>query len=253
MKVSIITVVYNNKSCISDCLQSVLTQSYPNIEYIVIDGGSNDGTQKEIELVQNKLAYYESNKDNGLFDALNKGIQKATGDIIGILHSDDLFYEPDTIKKVVTGFEKSKADLVYANGIYVDRANTKNIKRIYPSKPFNKRYLLFGWIPLHTTIFVKREIFQQSGLYDLQYPIASDYDISLRWFTNPQIKTYYLKANVVKMRLGGQSTTLSLQKKKSTEDLDIIRRYQLWGYFTLGCKIARKIPQYVLPRIIRYK
>lgn len=263
MKVSIVTIVYNNKNHIESCIRSVLNQSYPNIEQIVIDGGSTDGTQAIIEGFRSKLAYYHSGKDKGLYDALNKGIQQATGDIIGILHSDDLFYEANTIKKVVEAFENSGADLVYANGQYVSPQNPPEgdfekeeelkVRRIYKSKPFKKRYLPFGWIPLHTTIYVRREVFEKYGLYEDHYRIASDYEISLRWFKNESIKKYFLNEWVVKMRLGGKSTTAKLQQKKSAEDLDIIRRYRLWGWFTLACKIGRKIPQYLLPRLIRYR
>ena len=121
MKVSIITIVHNNKACIVDCLQSVISQNYPDIEHIVIDGGSNDGTQKEIESYRKRLAYYSSEKDNGPYSALNKGIAQASGDIVGILHSDDVFYGPDTIQKLVKAFQQSDADLVYANGMYMDK------------------------------------------------------------------------------------------------------------------------------------
>lgn len=253
MKVSIITIVYNNQACIADCIQSVLDQSYPNIEHIVMDGGSSDGTQKEIEAYQDQLAHYQSEKDKGLYDALNKGIKKATGDVIGILHSDDLFFEKDTIAKVVAAFEKSQADLVYANGLYVDQNNINHVKRIYGAKAFKKRYLPFGWIPLHTTIYAKREVFQNYGLYKQDYKIASDYEISLRWFINPDVSTFFLDAYVVKMRLGGKSTTASLQKKKSSEDLEIIRQYGLPGWFTLACKVGRKVPQYLIPRLVPQK
>ena len=251
IKVSIITIVYNNQACIADCIQSVIDQSYPYIEHIVIDGGSTDGTQQQIEPFQEKLAYYQSEKDNGLYDALNKGILQATGDIIGILHSDDLYYAGDTIQKVVNAFRASGADLVHANGQFVAPEDTGTVKRIYPSKPYRKRYLRFGWIPLHTTIYVKRELYEKYGLYDESYSIASDYEISLRWFKNDEIKKYFLNEWVVKMRLGGKSTSAKLQKKKSLEDLDIIRRYNLPGYFTLAFKIARKIPQYLIPRLVQ--
>jgi len=278
MKVSVITIVYNNKACIADCICSVLSQSYPDIEHIVIDGGSIDGTQEQIALFKDKLAYYVSENDKGLYDALNKGIRHATGDIIGILHSDDLYYEPETIRKVVDAFQQSEADLVYANGQYISAGgdlqpvSTKQeaegeksglqvrvsdvrneVKRIYRARPFKKQYLMFGWIPLHTTIYVRRELFQKYGLYDTQYQIASDYEISLRWFFNETIKKVYLNEWVVKMRLGGKSTSASLQKKKSTEDLVIIRQYHLWGVVTLAGKIVWKIPQYLLPKIVTYK
>lgn len=252
MKVSIITIVYNNANYIESCIQSVLNQSYENIEHIVIDGGSTDGTQDVIKPYIDNLGFFISEKDNGLYNALNKGIKVATGDIIGILHSDDLFYKIDTIKKVVSAFKENKSDLLYGNGVYVDRLNIKKIKRIYNSKPFKKRYLNFGWIPLHTTIYVKKEVFEKYGLYDESYGIASDYEISLRWFKNEQIKKYFLNSFLVKMRLGGKSTTLKLQKKKSREDLIIMRKFNLKGYVTLFFKIARKIKQYVLPKFKRY-
>jgi len=252
LKVSIITIVYNNQACITACIQSVLEQTYSKIEYIIIDGGSTDGTQELIEPYRDKLAYYKSEKDKGLYYALNKGIKQATGDIIGILHSDDLYYEPETIQKIVDAYKKSGADMVYANGLYVDKTDTDKVMRIYPAKPFRNRYLNLGWVPLHTTIYVRREVFLKYGMYDIQYDIASDYEISLRWLTNKKIKTYFLNTCVVKMRLGGKSTSVSLQKKKSSEDLRIINKYKLAGTYTLGLKIARKIPQYILPRLLNH-
>ena len=240
MKVSIITIVYNNQDCIEHCMQSVHDQTYKNIEHIVIDGGSTDGTQQKMTAFKNNIAFYISEKDNGLYDALNKGIRNATGDIIGILHSDDLFYKPDTIQKIVDAFNSSQADLVYANGMYVDKYDTNTVKRIYRSKPFKNFYLFFGWIPLHTTIYVRKKIYHEMGFYDERFVIASDYDISLRWF-NHSIKKHFLNEWVVKMRLGGKSTTVKLQKKKSTEDLEIIHRYKLAGLITLSFKIVRKV------------
>ncbi|AVR45283.1 glycosyl transferase [Christiangramia fulva] len=249
MKVSVVTIVYNNSSTIRDCIESVLAQNYPNIEHVVIDGGSTDGTLEILHSYKDRLGYLISEKDNGLYNALNKGIEAATGDIIGILHSDDLFYAPDTLEKVVAAFEESAADLVYANGLYVDKEKPEDVKRVYSSKPYKRRFLDFGWIPLHTTIYCKKEVFTNFGLYKENYAIASDYEISLRWFKESRIRKYFLNEWVVKMRLGGKSTTPALQKKKSTEDLEIIRDHSLPGAFTLGCKIGRKIPQYLLPKI----
>ncbi|WP_010229642.1 glycosyltransferase family 2 protein [Gillisia marina] len=249
MKISIITIVYNRAHCIESCILSVLSQTYQNIEYIIIDGGSNDGTQQKIEPYLDKIDYYISEKDEGIFDALNKGVKKATGDIIGILNSDDFFYKPETIQNIVEAFKSSKADLVYAKGVFVDSTNLNKVKRMYPSDPFRSNLLYFGWIPLHTTIFVRKEVFIKYGYYNSGYTIASDYEISLRWFKNPAIKKYFLDEWVVKMRLGGLSTSAKLQLLKSTEDLRIIRQYKLNGLFTLAFKIVRKIPHYIIPRI----
>lgn len=250
MKVSVITAVYNNRGSIEDCLQSVMNQTYNNIEHIVIDGGSTDGTQQKIAPYQGNLAYYISEKDKGIFDAYNKGIKEATGDIICILNSDDFFYSSETIDDVVKAFHQTNADLVYAKGMFVSQNDVSEIKRLYPSNPFKKHYLLYGWIPLHPTIYVKREIYEEYGLYDDRFSIASDYEISLRWFQNDKLKKYFLDQWVVKMRMGGKSTTAKLQKKKSTEDLKIIKQHKLLGLWTLGFKIGRKIPQYLIPQLM---
>ncbi|MBT8295723.1 MAG: glycosyltransferase [Gramella sp.] len=249
MKVSIITVVYNNVDTISACIQSVLNQDYKNIELIIIDGKSTDGTQKKIEAFSDHIAFYKSEKDSGIFDAYNKGVKEATGDIIGILNSDDFFYSNHIVSRIVKSFERTNSDIVYGKGIFVDQRDIHHIKRIYPSKPFKKSYLKFGWIPLHPTIYVKKEIYDELGLYSLDYTIASDYDISLRWFKNENLKKTFLNEWIVKMRLGGKSTTLGLQKRKSTEDLEIIRKHNLMGFFTLFLKIGRKFPQYIVPQL----
>ncbi|MFT3844270.1 MAG: glycosyltransferase family 2 protein [Lacibacter sp.] len=255
MKVSIITIVYNNAANIETCLQSVICQSYQNIEYIIIDGGSTDSTVDIIHSYQSRLKNltFISEKDNGLYNALNKGIRMATGDIIGILHSDDLFYSENVISEVAEIFNSTNADLVYANGMYVDKSDINKIKRIYKSSGFKRYRLQFGWIPLHTTIYVKQNIFTKYGLYEEKYKIAGDYEISLRWFTNENIRKVFLNKWVVKMRLGGKSTTLGLQKLKSSEDLVIIRKYKLSGYFTLASKIIRKIHQYIYPYLLSVK
>ena len=249
MKISVITIVYNNKATIASCIKSVWAQDYPDVEHIVIDGGSTDGTQDVIEDYREHLGYYISEPDKGLYNALNKGIRAATGDIIGILHSDDFYPKTRTLSEVAQGFQNSGADMVYGNGMFVDREQPDVIKRIYKAKPFKSSYLKWGWVPLHTTIYVKKEVFTDYGLYEEQYRIASDYEITLRWLSNSQLKTHFINDWLVKMRLGGKSTTLALQKKKSKEDLAIIKKYPLLGAITLAFKIGRKIPQYILPRI----
>ncbi|KXX72603.1 glycosyltransferase family 2 protein [Flammeovirga sp. SJP92] len=251
MKISIITIVYNNASYISDCINSVISQDYDNIEYIVIDGGSNDGTQEVIKKYSENIDFFISEKDKGLYNALNKGLKLCTGDIIGILHSDDIFYSKSIIRDIVGIFQTQKNDLLYGNGMYVERDNPTKVKRIYKSNKFSSRYLAFGWIPLHTTIFVKKEMIHNFGLYNENYKIASDYDISLRWFKS-NCNKYYLNKWIVKMRLGGKSTTMQLQKEKSREDLEIINKHQLFGRITLYCKIIQKIPQYILPYFFKY-
>ncbi|GAO31486.1 glycosyltransferase family 2 protein [Geofilum rubicundum] len=247
MKISLITIVYNNKDHIEDCLNSVLNQNYDDIEYVVIDGGSTDGTIEIISRYLDQITYFDSRPDKGLYDALNRGVSLATGDIVGILHSDDLFVNNEVVNDVFSVFEKEKADIVYAKGLFVARDNCQNVRRIYKASSFKKGLLNWGWIPLHTTIFVKREVFAKHGLYDLNYPIASDYDISLRWFRDNSLRKVFLDKYIVKMRLGGKSTSMNLQKSKSLQDLAIIKKHGLWGGVTLGFKLIRKVPQYLRP------
>lgn len=253
MRISVITIVYNNKATIASCIEAVKSQDYHDVEHIVIDGGSTDGTRELIESYRDRLGYYISEPDKGLYNALNKGIRAATGAIIGILHSDDFYPRASTLSEVAHAFRQSGADVVYGNGMFVDREQPDLVKRIYKAKPFQPRYLKYGWVPLHTTIYVKKEVFADYGLYEEQYRIASDYEITLRWLMNPELKTHFINDWLVTMRLGGKSTTAALQQLKSTEDLQIIKRYPLWGVVTLAFKIGRKIPQYLLPRLKKFE
>jgi len=253
LKISVITIVYNNRATIGSCIKAVLAQDYPDVEHIVIDGGSTDGTREIIESYRDRLGYYVSEPDKGLYNALNKGICAATGAIIGILHSDDFYPKKSTLSEIAQAFQRSGADMVYGNGMFVDREQSDQVKRIYKAKPFKPSYLKYGWVPLHTTIYVKKEVFSDYGLYEEQYLIASDYEISLRWLSNPNIKTHFVNDWLVKMRLGGKSTTPALQQQKSKEDLHIIRRYPLWAVATLAFKVGRKIPQYLLPRFKKFE
>lgn len=253
MKVSIITACYNREKTIAGAIESVISQDYENIEYIIIDGASTDKSMDIIEKYRDEIDYLISEKDTGIYNALNKGIVNSTGEIIGLLHSDDFFYCENTIKQIVGVFNATNADIVYANGMYVDPQNTNIVKRIYKSKVFKNRYLNFGWIPLHTTIFVKKTIFEKYGLYREDFKIASDYEISLRWFKNKNIKKVFFNEWVVKMRMGGKSTDINQQMMKSSEDLKIITENKLRGKFTLFFKIIKKIPQYILPKVLKYK
>lgn len=253
MKVSLITACYNRGKTISTAIESVLNQDYNDIEYLIIDGDSTDNSMDIIQTYKEDIDVIISEKDTGIYNALNKGILNSTGDILGIMHSDDFFYCTETISNIVDLFKNTDADIVYANGMYVEENNIDIVKRIYRSNIYKHYYLYFGWIPLHTTIYVKREVFEKYGLYREDFKIASDYEISLRWFKNKNVKKVFLNKWVVKMRLGGKSTDIRQQKVKSSEDLKIINEYNLYGNFTLFFKIVRKIPQYILPKIIKYK
>lgn len=247
MKISIITVVHNNVRNIEECILSVLSQTYHNVEYIVVDGGSTDGTVDIINRYKNQISVFCSEKDEGLYDALNKGFLAATGDVIGILHSDDLFFHKTVLSDVKHSFTQNHIDVLYGDGVYCQRDDINKIKRVYLGGVYKKYKLYLGWMPLHTTMFVRREVFGKHGLYDKKYDIAGDYDICLRWFLDDNLTKHYDKSFKVIMRIGGRSTLLRLQKRKSTEDLSIIRKHRLLGIGTLFFKIIRKVPQYLIP------
>ena len=205
MKVSIITVSLNSANTIEDCIKSVVNQSYKNIEYIIIDGGSTDGTLDIIKKYGNKISFWISEKDYGVFDAMNKGINLATGEIVGIINSDDIYFDDFVIENIVEFITKKNVDTCYGNLIYVDRKNTNRIIRFWKSGKYNKTKFKRGWMPPHPTFFVKNQIYKKYGSFNLKFPIVADYEIMLRFLYKYNISTFYIPKVLVKMRTGGQS------------------------------------------------
>jgi len=208
MKISIITVAFNSAETLRDTIESVLKQTYTNIEYIIVDGLSKDSTVdiiKEYEPnFKNRLKWI-SEKDQGLYDAMNKGIRLATGDVIALINSDDLFAESTAIEKMVKCFKNHpEADAVYANLYYVSQNDTDKIVRNYICG--NQRPFKYGWHPAHPTFYVKREIYQRYELFDLNLEFAADFELMLRFIEKYNIKLVYLKDSLVKMRLGGKTS-----------------------------------------------
>jgi len=204
MKISIITVSYNSENTIETTFKSVLQQTYSNIEYIVVDGGSTDGTLKIAEKYSAIITVLVSEQDDGLYDAMNKGIKLATGDVIGLINSDDLFCDPDALTKVVKVFEKNKnLDSVYADLFYVSQHDTNKIVRRWVTG--NQRKFKYGWHPAHPTFYIKKSVYDRYGLFDLSFNLASDFEIMLRFLDKEKISTTYLKEPLVKMRLGGET------------------------------------------------
>ena len=191
LKVSIVTVCFNSESHIRKTIQSVLTQTYKNIEYIIIDGDSKDQTKSIISHYKSKISILISEPDKGVYDALNKGISLATGDIICILHSDDIFYSSSTIASVVCKFNTQNINLLYGNVLYTKK-DLKLIKlRFWKSSPFSSNKLNFGWMPPHPSIFIKRSLITHLNKYSLSYRISSDYDWIIRIFTNTKTIPYF--------------------------------------------------------------
>lgn len=204
MKVSIITVTYNCKSVLNDCLDSVAAQSYGNIEHIVIDGASNDGTLSLLNSKRNNLAVVVSEPDDGIYDAMNKGINLAKGDIVGFLNSDDFYINDQVISNVEKIFtDDPSLEACYADLIYVDRKNTSKTIRYFKSREFVSGLFSRGWCPPHPTFFVRRSVYEKFGLFNLNYRIASDVDLMMRFLEIYKIKTQYIPQTWVKMRLGG--------------------------------------------------
>jgi glycosyltransferase involved in cell wall biosynthesis len=206
MKVSIITVVYNNQEFIRCAIDSVLAQDYEKIEYIVIDGASDDGTKEIIESYGNRISNFTSEKDNGIYDAINKGIRLATGDIVGVLHSDDFYAEKNSISRVVRAFKKEKTDSVFADLVYIDPLNSNQITRYYNSGHFSPAKFSSGWMPAHPTFFTRKDYYQKHGLYNTDYSIASDFELLCRFFHKHKLSYKYLPIVLVVMRKGGLST-----------------------------------------------
>ena len=209
MKVSLITVTFNSGMTLRDTIQSVLSQSFPDIEYILVDGLSQDRTIKIVKeyepLFQNRLKWV-SEKDSGLYDAMNKGIRMATGDIIGIINSDDFYFRNDVITKIVEAFNDNNVQAIYGDVRFVNPDNLDRTVRYYSSKRFVPSLFRFGFMPAHPTFFTYRKYFDQFGYYKTNYKIAADYELLVRFLYVHRLKSKYLPLDFMKMRTGGAST-----------------------------------------------
>ena len=209
IKVSIITVAYNSAKTLADTIESVLRQTYENIEYIIVDGASTDGTldviKKYEQMFDGRLKWI-SEKDKGIYDAMNKGIQMASGEVVGILNSDDYFTSDDVIQRMVTSFEDSHLDAVYGDIHFIRDGQPEKCVRYYSSKHFRPLWLRFGYMPAHPSFYCRKEVFQKAGLYKTDFKIGSDYEMMVRLFMVHHISAKYLPIDFVTMRTGGVST-----------------------------------------------
>jgi len=248
MKISIITVVYNNKDTIQDAMNSVLSQDYDNLEYIIVDGASTDGTveviNEAIRIHSKRNIKFISEKDNGIYDAMNKGVKLATGDMIGMLNSDDLYINNDIISTVVNEFMTKNVDSVFADLVYVRVDDLDKIVRYYSSATFHPKKMAYGWMPAHPTFFVKREVYEQYGLFKTDYTIAADYELIARFLVKNKVSYSYIPKVLVKMRTGGAST----RNLKSNWILnkEILRACAENGIKTNIIKVLSKYPAKIL-------
>ncbi len=222
-KISIITVVWNNAKTIKDAIDSVLSQTYENIEYIIVDGASTDGT---VEIVQNygdKITKFISEKDKGLYDAMNKGIAQATGDIVGILNSDDFYIDEFVIERVLKEIENKKVDSIFADLVFVKPENIDKTVRYYDSSKCMPEYFQYALYPAHPTFFVKKWVYDKYGVFKTDYKIGADFDIMARFLYTNKISYSYIKKPIIKMRVGGVSTSFSSIWINALEQLRVCR------------------------------
>ena len=246
MRVSIITICYNREATIGKAIESVLIQDYPNIEYIVIDGNSKDGTVAIVQSYADKISQFISEPDNGMYDALNKGLQLATGDIIGLMHSDDEFYDATVVSQIVSAFKNNpNTDGVYGDGIYVSNDAQERLIRNRIGGEYSLKKIKSGWLPLHPTVYLKKSTIKKCGYYDLGFKIASDTEFLLRYLYKYQIKMTYLNTYIVKMRMGGLSTSYKRAFEVLMEDYRIYKYYGLNALKVVFLKKTLALKQYI--------
>ncbi|MCU7835163.1 MAG: glycosyltransferase [gamma proteobacterium symbiont of Taylorina sp.] len=205
LKISLITVSFNRQETIEDTILSVQSQSYTNLEYIIIDGASTDNTLNIIKKYPDVVSHFVSERDEGIYDAMNKGISRASGDIIGFINADDVLASPEVLKNVAQTFSSNNIDACYADLVYVDQFNLKDVKRYWRSSGFKAGAFSKGWSPPHPTFYVKKSVYEQFGLFSLDYELGNDIELMLRFLEKYQINSLYVPNLWVKMRMGGVS------------------------------------------------
>jgi glycosyltransferase len=255
MKFSIITATFNSSATIAGCVESVNNQTYSLVEHIIIDGGSKDGTVERIQSLSNRVARLVSEPDQGIYDALNKGINLATGDIIGILHSDDVFADDNTLSDIHRMFQApqfaaggERVDIVYGDLVFVSETDPNKVVRVWKSRPFKKSLLNWGWMPPHPTVFIRKEIYQKLGFFCEGLKCSADYELMLRLLRDENIRVRYFPQVVTKMRIGGTSTGgLPNLIRKMREDLRVLNGAKLrFPLSVLIFKNIRKLRQIII-------
>jgi glycosyltransferase involved in cell wall biosynthesis len=227
--ISIITIVYNNAQYVRGAIESVILQNYEYIEYIIIDGGSTDGTLEVINEYSNQISMIISEPDSGIYDALNKGLKVSTGDYVGFLHSDDFFIEKTLISDVVSLLQKSGAEFCFGNSILTNSITSK-VVRYYQSGFFHPFLFRLGWMPPHPTCFYERKLHQEFGYYSTEYRIAGDFDFLTKVFMNRKVKWIHYDCVMVNMRLGGASN-IGIKSKKiiASEIRQSLKNNHVWA------------------------
>ena len=256
MKVSIVTSCYNREKTIAQAIKSVLSQDYDNLECVVVDGASKDGSlsaiQKAAEDAGKKEVKILSEPDHGMYEAINKGIRLATGDVIGLVHSDDILFSDHIITTIVDLFKETDADIIYGNGLFVDENDMSKVVRNWISGKYTRGKVRRGWLPLHPTVYIKRDVMMKHGLYNDKYKIAADSDLLVRYLYDVKdLKVVYLNEYIVRMRMGGLSTDKNKMKAKWKEDITLYREHGFSPRITLFMKIMSKVPQFIKAKFMK--
>lgn len=252
-RISIVTAVFNRIGTIDHAISSVHSQRYKNIDHVIIDGGSTDGTLEYLKSKKHLFSVMVSEPDAGLYDALNKGLSKATGDVVGFVHSDDWFADEHVLSEIAQRFADPSVDAVYGDLDFVDGQHREDLKvvRCWKSGAYSRRKIKWGWMPPHPTLFVRRHLVEKLGGFDTSLRIAADYDFVLRYFSGDQIKSAYIPRVLVKMRKGGTSSNESLPSvvQKLKEDYVALKKNGVRWQGALIWKRVSKIPQLFPERI----
>lgn len=245
MKITIITATYNSEMTILDTLKSINNQTYKNIEHIIVDGASTDSTLALIKQYGQRVSQVISEKDKGTYDALNKGIALAKGDVVGLLHADDCLAYDDALADIANVFQECETDAIYGDLAYIPRFGKKRSVRTWISGEYIDKKFYQGWMPPHPTFYMKRSCYQSLGDYDISLKIAADYDAMVRYMLIKKIKVIYIPKILVYMKMGGISTRLSDKYASFKEEMTIIQRYKLGGFITFIKKKLYKLPQFI--------
>ncbi len=242
---TVVTAVYNNRAFIREAIASILAQDYPHIELVVVDGGSTDGTLEVLKGFGARIASLVSEPDGGVYDALNKGIARANGDVIAFLHSDDIYQSPDAVSSVMLRLEDASTDAAYGDLVYVDRADDKRVIRTWRSGTFTRVDLWTGWMPPHPAFFMRRSRYLEWGGFDVTFRIAGDYDAFLRYLWTHRARCVYVQKTLVRMRLGGVSNrSVGSLLRKSSEDARALVKNGIPPFPAIVLKPLRKVSQY---------
>lgn len=246
LQISVITAVFNRAATLDECLRSVQAQTWPGVEHIVVDGASTDGSMDIVRRHAHRLARVVSEPDEGVYDALNKGIALATGDIVGFMHADDTYATPQALEAVARAFADPAVDAVYGDLVYVGRDDASRVVRYWQAGPYQRQRLTQGWMPPHPTLYVRRDVYQRLGAFDTRYRIAADYENMLRILWHGRVQAAYIPQVLVRMRMGGVSNkSFANLVSKSREDYAAMRQNGIGGLQALLLKNVTKLPQFV--------